>query len=103
MFKSLLKATFALAMLSFVGCGPASVTSEPVTPAPPPAAKAMLTELASSGELGSGAESIRAALEELKATDAAKGEDLLKDMDQLEKMTDPSKVKAKAKAMADKL
>jgi hypothetical protein len=74
-----------------------------VTPPPPTPAKAMLTDVATSGELGSGAASIREALEALKKTDAAKGEELLKDLDDLEKTSNPAQIKAKAKAMADKL
>lgn len=95
---------FSILCIWLVGCGGSpSVTTEAVTPPPPPAAKALLTDVAGSGELGSGAETIRQALEELKATDAAKAEGLLKELGEMEVMSDPNKIKAKAKAMADKL
>ena len=94
-----------LALVSLAGCGggTANIPEEAVTPPAAPAAKAMLTDVANSGELGSGASMIREALEAMKATDAAKVEPLLKEMTELEGMSDPAKIKAKAKAMADKL
>lgn len=88
--------------LSLLGCG-GGVSSTSVTPPPPPPAKAMLDEVATSGQLGSGASMIRDSLESLKASDAAKAEALLKELDELETMSDAAKIKAKAKAMADKL
>lgn len=87
--------------VSLVGCG--GVESTAVTPPPPPQAKALLSDVANSGELGSGASMIRDSLESLKATDAAKAEELLKELDELEKMSDAAKIKAKAKAMSEKL
>lgn len=84
------------------GCGTGAV-SEAVTPPPTPPAKALLGDVAASGELGSGAASIRDALTELKATDSAKADELLTELDQLETLSDPAKIKARAKAMADKL
>jgi hypothetical protein len=57
----------------------------------------MLEAVAQSGELGSGAETIREALTTQGATE------LLKDLDELEKLSNPSQIKAKAKAMAEKL
>jgi hypothetical protein len=93
----ILMSAFALA-----GCSnrPAPVS---VTPPAPPPVKAMLEEVANSGQLGSGAESIRTALEGMKATDSAKAEALLNDLAALEKMTGEAKIKAKAKEMAGKL
>ncbi len=88
--------------VSMLGCG-GGLKTEVVTPPPPPAAKSLLEAVASSGELGSGAASIREALEKLKTTDAAKAETLLKDLDELEKTNAPAKIKEKAKAMAEKL
>ena len=58
------------------GCG-GSVESEPVQPASPPPVKPMLEEIAASGEVGSGAETIREALTALKASEGAKAEELL--------------------------
>lgn len=95
--------TLGLAALAgLAGCG-APVESTSVTPPAAPPAKAMLMEVASSGELGSGASLIRDSLTELHATEPAKADELLKDLDQLEGMGDSAKIKAKAKAMADKL
>ena len=84
-----------------VGCGAPAEQVEKVAPAGPPPAKAMLEGVAASGELGSGAQEIRSALD--KESDPAKKEALLKDMDALEKAATPDEVKAKAKEMADKL
>ncbi len=86
-----------------MGCGAANIPETPVTPPAAPPVKAMLDDVAKSGELGSGASLIRDALEAMKATDAAKAEELLKEYAVLEGLSDPSKIKAKAKAMSDKL
>lgn len=100
------RTTFAVCLCAAVlmGCGgggiPAPVS---VTPPPPPAVKALLEDVARTGELGSGAEGVRTALTELKASNGPVAEELLKELDQLEKLSDPAKIKAKAKAMADKL
>lgn len=102
---NLLKSSLLSVCLAFVlGCGGvANIPEEKVTPPPPVPAKQMLEDVAKTGELGSGASMIRDALEAMKATDAAKVEPLLKEMSELEQMSDPSKIKAKARAMADKL
>jgi Arc/MetJ-type ribon-helix-helix transcriptional regulator len=89
-------------VIGLTGCG-GNVESEAVQPAGPPSVKPMLEEIAASGAVGSGAETIREALTTLKASDAAKAEELLKDLDELEAMSDPSRIRQKAKAMADKL
>lgn len=87
-----------------VGCGGGGIPAPvAVTPPPPPAVKSLLEDVAKSGELGSGAEGIRTALTELKASNGPVAEELLKELDQLEKLNDPVKIKAKAKAMAGKL
>ncbi|MFM7039909.1 MAG: hypothetical protein ACKO2L_19550 [Planctomycetaceae bacterium] len=98
-FSSILLAgTFLIA-----GCGPGQTPAETVTPVAPPAAKAQLMDVAASGELGSAASSIRESLEALKATDSAKADELLNELTALEGLADPNQIKAKAKAMADKL
>jgi hypothetical protein len=89
--------------LFIAGCGPGQTPAETVTPVTPPAAKAQLTDVANSGELGSSASAIRESLEALKATDSAKADELLNDLTALEGLADPNQIKAKAKAMADKL
>lgn len=93
--------TGCLLVAGFAGCG--GPKKESVTPPPPTPAKALLSDVATTGELGSGASSIRDALTAMKATDGAKADELLKDLDELETMSDQTKLKAKAKAMADKL
>lgn len=93
----------SLSMIAIVGCGSANIPDTAVTPPPAPPVKAMLDDVAKSGELGSGASLIREALEAMKATDAAKAEELLKEMTALEGLSDPAKIKAKAKAMSAKL
>ena len=99
-----LVASFALGCsLTLSGCGGSSVTQERVTPPEPPTVKKMLLDVAETGALGSGSFVILGELEKLKATDAAKAGELIKDLDQLEKTSDPSQIKTLAKKMADKL
>jgi hypothetical protein len=92
---------------ALVGCGTKSFESVAVDTLPtvPPAqkAKTLLEGVASTGQPGSGAEEIRMTLEELKKTDAAKGDQLLNDMKQLEATPEGPGMMAKAKAMAGKL
>jgi hypothetical protein len=84
------------------GCG-TGAESVSVEPPPPTPVKAMLDEVAATGELGSAAESIREGLNALKTTDAAKADALLTELAELEQMQDPEQIKTKAKAMADQL
>lgn len=95
-----------LFVLAIVGCGgeqkPIDVTPPPQTPAAQNA-KISLEEIAATGQMGSGMMLLRENIEEIKRTDEAKGGPLLSDLDALEKTTDAAAVKAKAKAMADKL
>ena len=70
-FALLLAAVLGVAV---VGCGADDPAGESSSPRVPRQAKAMLEGVAASGELGSGAMEIRRALDQLKATDAAKGE-----------------------------
>lgn len=100
----------ALALISVglafgsLGCGGSDLPKPvSVTPTASPALKAMFEDLAQSGELGSGGEQIREELEKLKATDSAKGTELLADFEKLEKLADPEAVKAAAKKLAEKL
>jgi hypothetical protein len=104
MIRNSLHVAALLCGMMLCGCGGgANIPEESVTPPPPTPAKQMLTDIANSGEVGSGASMIRDALESMKATDAPKAEELLKDLTELEGLGDPAKIKAKAKAMADKL
>ncbi len=99
-FLSLLLLGFCL-----VGCGGPNDTPIEVTP---PAAteelKAMLTDLASSGEpVGSGGMVISERIEEIRKTDPAKADALQKSADNLMGASDPSKVKSLAKEMLSNL
>ncbi len=98
-------ASFALACtLTLSGCGDnSSVTQERVVPPEPPTAKQLLLQVAEAGGLGSGSFLIREELEKLRATNAAKANELIKDLDQLEKISAPSRFRTMAKKMADKL
>ena len=94
-----LRIVMLLAVLLALGC---TSESESVTPpSTPPAAQnaqAMLEEIATSGEMGSGMMELRESLEGFEA-----GKALIPDLDALEGMTNPEQIKAKAKEMADKL
>jgi Arc/MetJ-type ribon-helix-helix transcriptional regulator len=98
----------SVAALSIVlgGCdggNPGSAPPPGSASASPPV-KAMLEDLAKTGELGSGTEAIQQAIEALKATDAAKADELSKDFADLQKSSNnPAQVKTKAAAMAAKL
>lgn len=97
------KVLCACAVCVLLGCGGAGSAPPPAaSQAPSSAAKPYLEDLAQSGEVGSNVQSIREALEDLKATDPAKAEKLLSDLDELMKLP-PDQVKVKAKAMADEL
>lgn len=91
-----------LCPLGLAGCGSPKITEEKVTPVAQDAKK-LLSAVAESGELGSGSMMIRAELEKLKSSNSSKAEELLKDLDELSKMSDPNQIKAKAQTMADKL
>jgi hypothetical protein len=88
------------AFVVLVGCGPrAQVTGSAQETAPAETVKTTLEQLAKTGQVGSEAAIMMQALEEMKATDAAKAEALLKDADQLMSLPGPAAVKAKAKEM----
>lgn len=72
-----------LGVLVCVGCGPKA--PPPAPPAPPPAdqAKAALQAVVNSGTVSSDVLALRSYFEELKKTNAAKGEPLLKDYEAL--------------------
>jgi hypothetical protein len=97
----LVRASLVLVVLVMVGCGdggPAPVAVQPPAQATgSDAVKLILDGVASSGELGSGAEGLRTAVKALNKPE------LLADVDALEGMTDPEAAKAKAKEMIGKL
>lgn len=90
-----------MGLLVMLGCGNGE-TVQSVTP-PTNQAKQVLESVAQTGILDSGMVIVQEELEAMKATDAAKAEALLKDLDQLQKMSDAPRIKAKAKEMAGKL
>lgn len=95
-------------MLTVIGCGGDGVPKPTSVQQPTPvdsstAIKNMINDIANSGELGSGSESLKSELEKMKATDEAKAKALLADVERMEKMSDPEQIKAAAKKMAEKL
>jgi len=89
--------------VALVGCGP-STTKIPVKPpAPQEQIKGVLQGLAKTGEKTSGLMVVREQLEEMKKTDAAKADALLKDLNDLEAAKDAAAVKAQAQKMLEKL
>lgn len=87
-----------------VGCG--SVSDSPTAVTAPPSTesiKAALTDVAQTGQLGSGGMTLEQEIENLRASDAAKADALKKDYDQLKGMTNPAQAKAKAQEMLGKL
>lgn len=106
MFRFQMSSVVALSLvvLLLAGCGgPKSVKVTPVTVSAADAVKGALNDIVQSGELGSGSMALQENIEKLKATDAAKGEALLKDYEALAKLKDPAALKAKAKEMLGKL
>ena len=103
----LVRGSIVLIVLAMIGCGgggPAPVAVEPpAQTAGIDAVKSMLQDVAGSGELGSGAEGLRTALEAMKGSDAAKATALLADLDALEASGSPDAAKAKATEMLGKL
>ena len=92
-----------LGSLALSGCyDDNNLTQEKVTP-PPTSALGMLLDVSETGTVGSNSMLIREELEKLKVGDPAKGNQLIKELDQLEKTTDPAQIKSLAKKMADKL
>lgn len=86
-----------------VGCGGPSDTEIEVEVVVVPA-KQMLEEVAETGVLGSGEMEIRDALEGMKVSgDAAKADELLKELDELNAISDENQIKSKAASMAAKL
>lgn len=96
-----------LVAFSAIGCG--ATQPSPVRVQPPAessaadTAKGVLEGVAESGELGSGGEELKMALEEMKSTDSAKAEELLQDYQKLESAGGGDAAKTQAKAMLDKL
>ncbi len=106
--KAFVRCLALCGLLGFAGCGGDGLPKPSSVQAPTPvdsttAIKNMINDIATSGELGSGSESLKAELEKLKATDAAKANALLSELSSIEKMSEPDQIKAAAKKMAAKL
>ncbi len=92
---------FVLTFVTMIGCG--GEQSTPVQEAAPTdQVKSALQNVAESGMIDSGIMTAREQLEGMKATDAAKAEGLLKDLDELEGLS-AGAAKKKATEMIGKL
>ena len=102
--RSLAAPGLALALsLLTLGCG-GGPASEPLTSvAEPPALKQVLESIAQTGEVGSAGAEVLARIEDLRQTDPAKADEMAKEAAELERMSEPAQVKAKASSMAAKL
>ena len=88
-------------VLAVVGCGGTATKVTP--PSPAEQAKVELERIAETGMVDSAVFLLRESLEEMKRTDASKAEELLKALDELEKLQDREKVKEKAAEMISRL
>ena len=100
--KTLIQLAGLTLVALFLGCEPAADTSAPVEVSPAETIQQSLQSVADGEELGSAEESVRVAIDELKATDAAKGEELAADLEELIGLSGDAAAK-KAQAMIDKL
>lgn len=93
--------TMALAVI--IGCAPSSIPVEQPNVAAKQAVETNLQMAAESGQVGSEMMEVQQKLEEMKATDSALATELLADLEELQAMSNPEQVKAKAKEMIGKL
>lgn len=96
----------ALGALALVlsGCGSGTPSTRVEEPPAQDQIRSALEHVANTGVVDSGLMLVREKLEEMKSSDAAKAEALLKDLAQLEKMgNQPAQAKAKAQEMLGKL
>jgi hypothetical protein len=95
----------AFLLASVVGCG--AVTDDaPKTVTPPTsteAIKAVLTDLAATGQMSSGVMTLETEIEKIRATDAAKADALKASYEELKAMNNPAQIKTKAQEMLSKL
>jgi hypothetical protein len=100
------KLCIAVLMAAFaVGCG-ANPNDAEITVTRPPATeniKAVLTDLAATGQMNSGVMTLSAEIGALRETDPAKADALQKDYDALTTLQNPAQIQAKAKEMLSKL
>ena len=97
----LLRTVIVLGIGALVGCGGSGGVAvkapgfEQVKPT--------LEGYARSGQLDSGFSIVREQVQKLKQNDAAKAEQLLKELDELQALRDPASIKTKAKKIVDQL
>jgi len=100
-------ALLSLTMLAGCGGSPAAGPSQSTDAAHAVSGKAQLKErlemMAQTGSGGSAVSGMRQGLDELKKTDAALADSLMKDLEALEKLQDQAAIKSAARKMADKL
>lgn len=96
--------SISLFALALSGCGGVPETKVSV---PPTAIEAnvrkTLEDYEKSGKLGSNISGLQSDINGIKASNSAKGEALLADYRELQTMTDPAMIKAKAKEMLGRL
>lgn len=88
-----------------VGCS-GDPNSEEITVTRPPATeniKAVLTDLAATGQKSSGLMTLSSEIESLRSTDAAKADVLKRGYDELTTLSAPAQIQAKAKEMLSQL
>ena len=102
--KSLGLCTVLAVALLVVGCDKRGGSTAASKPPDATAAKAVLDEVAKTGQIGSGFLTVTDYVEYLKKTDSAKAEALSKEVEAMNKLSNsPDALKAKAKEIAGKL
>lgn len=89
-------------LVTFVGCT-REIAVEPPRVEATEAVRSRLEEVAKTGQVGSEVILIEEALKRLQETDAAKANELLQDLEQLQGTVDPAKARALAEEMLGKL
>ncbi|MFG0333873.1 MAG: hypothetical protein ACF8TS_10970 [Maioricimonas sp. JB049] len=97
------KSALLAVALMMVGC----TSSVPDNPVPVSQtggnAKIVLQDIAESGQLGSDVMTLEEEFAKLKEEGAANADELLSDLDELKRMSNPAQIKKKAEEMAGKL
>lgn len=99
---NLVRVLMLLFVVCLVGCGPSETTTRVEETPAQDQIEMGLKAVADTGMIDSGVELVREKLEEMKQTDAAKAEELLKDLDELQKLSGDA-AKKKATEMIGKL
>ena len=91
-----------LFVVCLVGCGPSETTKKVTPPDAQTNIKSALQNVVDTGQIDSGLMLVEEGLVEMKATDAAKAEELQKDLEELQGLSGDA-AKTKAKEMLGKL